>query len=91
MKTIYTIYMSDDGLNQFATKNVKALYNEILETGYKANNFFEVEDGQQIRKPFNYSNLLKTVKKRKDENHFYIAHIECDGGGTITINALNLL
>ena len=61
MKTIYTIYLSEDGLWHEAFSNKKALYDFInnIHMGYKECRSIGLYK-QDL--PFNYNNLLKALK-----------------------------
>lgn len=66
---IYTIYLSEDGLQTECYTNIKALYNGIMETGY-------INGGEQVgfyteSVKFNYANLVKKLKESTQNNKYY--------------------
>ena len=62
MKTIYSVYLSEDGLWKEAFSNKKALYNfiEISLQGYENCRYISLFDKSL---PLTYNNLLKAFNK----------------------------
>lgn len=86
MKSIYVAQLSEDGLDKQVYSNIKSLYNGVLETGYKCETIRYINDSVK----FNYSNLVKMVKKSQNDGRYYAnVYIENESEyGTIHINEL---
>ena len=93
MKTIYTIYLSEDGLWYEAYSNKKALWNAI-ETGLQTYEHCRVietytrKNGllEPINRQFTYPNLVKALKQ---SDRFYITDGR-GGYGSMRVESLQL-
>ena len=90
MKTIYSIYMSEDGLRRNVYTNIKALYKGILETGYTPIVVTFVEETSPVYTytdiKFTYANLLKVMRhSSKNGERYELAGIGCENGSYINI------
>ena len=92
MKKVFLIRMSEDGNFSDVFTNVKALYNGILETGYKAKiiSVWDYEKYQLVEMSFNYNNLLSTIRLRQNQGMFVICSITCDGRSELNIEQLTV-
>lgn len=79
--------MSEDGLHGVACTNIKTLFDEIIEIGYKTQTV-SVSGFKEI--PFNYNNLVKCIRFAQGQNRYFVATIDCEGA-QININELGLI
>ena len=86
-KTIFVIRLSEDGVNTSACTNVKALFNEIAETGYRPTTVNM--SGKEVN--YSYTNLRKTIRERQRCNAFTVAYVQCEGGNQIEIMEVAIL
>ena len=82
---IYTIRMSEDGLDINCFTNVKALYKGILDTQYiRENEDFNIGlYGESIK--FNYPNLVKKLNASSQNGKYYGRTFVNDINGNVKI------
>jgi hypothetical protein len=88
---IYTIRMSEDGLDINCFTNIKALYNGILQTGYVTENDNATLGYYGGLIKFNYPNLVKELNKNSQNKKYYSrAYINCENNNSLEIQEMNI-
>ena len=87
---IYSIQMSEDGLNRQVYTNIKALYNGILATDYTPIVVTMVEETSPMYTytdiKFTYANLVKVLRHSSNDGKRYeSAGIGCENGSYLNI------
>jgi hypothetical protein len=78
MKSIFTIYLSADGMHTKCATNMKALYKVITELDkYTVLSI----DGKELT----YSRLVSVIRKAQNDNRFNVCRIQCENGNEILI------
>jgi len=93
---IYSIYMSEDGINRQVYTNVKALYNGLLKTGYTPIVVTMVEESSPVNiytdLNFTYANLCKVLRHSSHEGKRYeSAGIGCHNGSYLNVQEHQIL
>ena len=87
---IYTIRMSEDGLDINCFTNVKALYKGILDTQYVTEND-SATIGYEGKVKFSYPNLVKELNKNSQNKKYYSrAYINCENSNSLEIQEMNI-
>ena len=88
-KTIFTIYLSQDGIHTTAFTNVKALskgLGEIKNDAYQTDYVPVSIDN----KPYTYNKLLSSIRKSQDKNLMCVCRIKCENGAEILVQEVEL-
>lgn len=93
-KKIFTMRLSEDGINVNAFTNIKAIHNEILEFA-KQESYVPVSISRYHRGlsdvKYSYKELVTAIRFAQKNRQFTVADIQCKRLCSIEINELNIV